>query len=66
MRQIFLFISLLILGVGGYFKFFYDVPDAQAAINSFTGFALIIIGFSSLLINLFWKSEKKQKRKEDA
>ena len=64
MRQIFLFISLGVLGFGLYLRFFYDVPDAQITINFFTGWFLIIIGVSSLLMNLFWANAKKRNDKE--
>jgi len=59
MRQIFLFISLVVIGIGLFLKFFYDVPDAQETINFFTSWFFIIIGLSSLLINLVWDSPKK-------
>jgi hypothetical protein len=61
MRQILFFISVALLGIGIYLKFFYDVPDADQAINFFTGWFFIIIGIASLLINLFWSSSKKTK-----
>jgi dipeptide/tripeptide permease len=54
MKQIFLFISLAVLAVGLYLKFFYDVPDAQEQINFFVSWFFIIIGLGSLLANLFW------------
>jgi hypothetical protein len=58
MRQVFLFISLAIVGVGIYLKCFYDVPDNLEVINLFVSWFLIIIGISSMLINLFWKNHK--------
>ena len=61
MRQIFLFVSLAVLGFGLYLKFFYDVPDVQTQINFFVSWFLIIVGVSSLLINLFWSNPKKNK-----
>ncbi len=61
MRQIFLFISLAVIGFGLYLKFFYDVPDSQTQINFFVGGFLIIVGTSSLLVNIFWSSPKKRK-----
>ncbi len=61
MRQIFFFISLAVLGFGLYLKFFYDVPDSQEAINFFVSGFLIIIGLSSMLINLFWGKTKHSK-----
>ena len=64
MRALFLFLSLALLGTGLYFKFFYDVPDVQEQINFFTSWFLIIIGVSSLLINLFWSAPKKEKGNE--
>lgn len=54
-RQIFIFVSLAVIGFGLYLAFFYDVPDAQTTINFFTSWFLIIVGISSLLINLAWK-----------
>lgn len=62
MRSIFLFLSLAIIGTGLYFKFFYDVPDAQESINYFVSWFLIIVGTGSLLINLFWSTPKLPRR----
>ena len=64
MKQIFIFISLLVLGLGLYLKFFYDVPDDQETINFFVSGFLIIMGISSLLINLFWSTQKKERNIE--
>jgi hypothetical protein len=61
MRQVFLFISLAIVSAGIYLKFFYDVPDNQEVINFFVSWFLIIIGISSALINLFWKTQKPRR-----
>jgi hypothetical protein len=61
MRRVFLFVSLAIIDIGLYLKFFYDVPDSQETINFFTSWFLIIVGISSLLINLFWGSPKNKK-----
>ena len=61
MKQIFLFISIVLIGIGVYLKFLYDVPDSQESINFFTSWFLIIIGIASLLINLFWTSPGKSK-----
>jgi ABC-type Mn2+/Zn2+ transport system permease subunit len=63
MRQASLFISLAIIGLGLYLKFFYDVPDSQETINFFTSWFFIIVGISSLLINLFWNPHKKNSNK---
>ena len=60
MKQIFIFISLAVLGFGLYLKFFYDTPDEQITINLFVSGFLIIAGTSSLLVNLFWSKKKKQ------
>jgi hypothetical protein len=60
MKQIFLFISLMVLGFGLYLLFFTDVPDSQEQTNLFTSWFLIIIGVSSALINLFWSNAKKK------
>ncbi len=61
MRQIFLFISLAVLGSGLYLNFFYDVPDSQIYINFFVSWFLVIVGSASILINLFWSKPKKVK-----
>jgi len=64
MRQIFLFVSLGMLCFGLYLGFFYDVPDSQEKINFFVSWFFIIIGISSLLMNLLWDTEKKEKNRE--
>jgi len=58
MRQIAIFISLAVLGVGLYLKYFNDVPDSQETINFFVSGFLIIVGVGTLLMNLVWKSTK--------
>ena len=58
-KQIFIFISLAIIGLGFYLAMFYDVPDAETTINFFTSWFLVIVGAASLLINLFWGKSKK-------
>ena len=56
MRRIFGFLSLSVLALGAYLRFLYDVPDGQDATNlSVSGF-LMIVGASTLLINLLWTS----------
>jgi hypothetical protein len=64
MRQIFLFVSLAVIGFGLYLKFFYDTPDEQIIINFFVSGFLLIVGTSSLLMNLFWSKKKKQRNLE--
>lgn len=59
MKQIFLFVSLAVLGFGVYLKYFYDVPDSQIQTNAFVGWFLIIVGGASILANLFWGNGKK-------
>ena len=61
MRQILLIISLAIIGVGLYLKFVYDVPDSEETINFFVSGFLIIVGISSLLVNLFWSTKPVKK-----
>ena len=63
MKQIFYFISLALFGAGIYLKFFYDVPDAQEAVNFFTGWFMIIVGIASFLVNIFWSDQKNGKPK---
>ncbi len=63
MKQLFLFVSLAVLGFGLYLNLFYDVPDNQMQINFFVSWFLIIVGISSILMNLFWGRSKRQKRK---
>jgi hypothetical protein len=61
MRQILLFISLAVLCFGLYLRLFNDVPDSQESINFFVSGFFIIIGFSSLLMNLLLDTDKKRK-----
>ncbi len=65
MRQIFIFVSLAVIGFGLYLKFFYDTPDEQLTINFFVSWFLIIVGASSLLMNVAWSTSKKQRNKEE-
>jgi uncharacterized membrane protein YjjP (DUF1212 family) len=60
MRQIFLFISFIVIGLGLYLKYFYDTPDAQETINFFVSGFFIIVGIGSLLINLLWSNKIKK------
>jgi hypothetical protein len=46
---------------GLYLRLFYDVPDSQEKINFFVSWFFIIIGISSLLINLLWDNKKNEK-----
>jgi hypothetical protein len=64
MKQLFLFVSLAVICLGLYLKFLYDVPDAQEVIYRFVRGFFLIIGISSLLINLFWKSADNKGPKE--
>ncbi len=65
MRQIFIFVSLAVLGFGLYLKFFYDVPDAQITINFFVSWFLIIVGVASLLANVVWSTPKRIKSNDE-
>ena len=64
MRQIFLFIALIVLGFGIYLWRFYDVPDNQLMINFYVSRFLVIAAGASILMNLFWTSPKKRKIEE--
>lgn len=65
MRQLFLFVSLAVVGFGVYLKYLYDVPDTQETINFFVSGFLIIVGIGSLLVNLFWKSSPSPKKSRE-
>ncbi len=67
MKQILLFISMAVIGIGLYLKLFYDVPDSQAQINFFVSWFFIIIGTGSLLSNIFWgnKADKNSRNKNE-
>ena len=60
MRQIALFLSLAVLGIGLYLKYFNDVPDTQETINFFVSGFLMIVGIGTLLMNLVWRSQKSR------
>jgi len=64
MKQVFLFISLAVIGAGLYLQYLYDVPDSQANINFFVSWFLVIVGISGMLINLFWESPKAPRNRE--
>jgi hypothetical protein len=65
MKQIFLFVSMAVVGFGVYLKYLYDVPDSQETINFFVSGFLIIVGVGSLLVNLFWKSSPSKKKSQE-
>lgn len=65
MRQLFIFVSLAVLGFGLYLMFFYDVPDPQITINFFVSWFLLIVGVASLLANALWSGPKKRKNKDE-
>jgi hypothetical protein len=58
-KQIFIFISVGLVGLGLYLNFFYDAPDSQATANFFTSWFLVIVGIAGLLINLLWKKSSQ-------
>lgn len=60
MRQLFLLISFALLGFGLYLNLLYDVPDSQERINFYVSWFCIIIGISTILMNLLWGSSKKE------
>lgn len=64
MRQIFLFIALIVLGFGIYLWQFYDVPDAQIMTNFYVSRFLAIAGSAGILMNLFWSGSKKHNIEE--
>ena len=64
MRQVFLFISLAVVGFGLYLQYFYDVPDSQVNINFFVSWFLIITGGGSLLMNLFWSNKRPPRQRQ--
>ncbi len=65
MRLVFLVLSLVVLIAGLYLKFVYDVPDGQESINLFVSGFLMIVGTSSLLVNLLWKTPRTSPRDEE-
>ena len=46
--------SVLFFG-GLYLMFLYDVPDAEAATNTWVSLTLIIAGISGMIVSLLWK-----------
>jgi hypothetical protein len=65
MRLVFLGLSLVVLCAGLYLMFVHDVPDGQETINFFTSGFLMIVGVSSLLVNLLWKAPRPSPRDEE-
>jgi hypothetical protein len=65
MRHVFGLLSLAVLGIGLYLKLFYDVPDGLEAMNLFVSWFLMILGISTLLINLVWTASKPASRGRD-
>ena len=51
------FISILILLGGLYFKFLYDVPDGQEVTNMNVSFILVVIGIIGIMFSLIWKKK---------
>lgn len=48
-------LSAVLLFGGLYLMFLYDVPDAEAATNTWVSLTLIIAGISGMIVSLLWK-----------
>ena len=51
------FISILILLGGLYFKFLDDVPDGQEVTNMNVSFILVVIGIIGIMFSSIWKKK---------
>lgn len=48
-------LSSVIFFGGLYLMFLYDVPDAEAATNTWVSLTLIIAGIAGIIVSLLWK-----------
>lgn len=57
-RYIIAFGSALILLVGLYLKFLYDVPDSEELTNMWVSWFLIVLGFIGFVVSVIWKPRR--------
>lgn len=48
-------LSVILIFGGLYFKLLYDVPDGQEITNLWVSWALVILGFSGVIVSSLWK-----------
>jgi hypothetical protein len=59
------FLSTLIIIVGIYFKFLYDVPDGQEVTNGHVSFILVVIGIIGIMLSSILKKKTPMKFDSD-
>lgn len=55
-KYLFVALSLVLILGGLYFKFLYDVPDGQDALNRLVSWLLVVTGIGGLMASLLWRS----------
>lgn len=54
-RYLIAILSLLLIFGGMYFKFLYDVPDAENTTNLWVSWALVVLGIIGIMASALWK-----------
>jgi len=56
------FLSVLLIIGGIYFKLVYDVPDGQEGLNNFVSWFLVVFGIIGIMITAMWKTKNPLER----
>jgi len=64
-RYLIAILSLLLIFGGMYFKFLYDVPDAEGSTNLWVSWALIVLGIIGIMASALWKIRNPLEIRED-
>jgi hypothetical protein len=51
------FLSVLLIFGGIYFKLVYDVPDGQEGLNNFVSWVLVVFGIIGIMTTAMWKTK---------
>ena len=64
-RYLIAILSLLLIFGGLYFKFLYDVPDAEGPTNLWVSWALVVLGIIGIMASALWKARNPFETKEN-
>jgi hypothetical protein len=58
-------LSLVLIFGGLYFKFLYDVPDGEEAINAWVSWLLVVFGIVGITVSALWKTKNPLEIRKD-